>query len=192
MPQRSLAHRLSLASTALLLLCSSCIIGRPRWQATWNDPWHNGWLDPGQPVAAQAPPAAVQVQGGPVGVGGAGQVWVDGHYEWIDQRYTWVDGHWANPPQPGWEWQQPAWHNGRWHRGFWHARNAQIDPVYTQHHGAWNPGWHGNAHATPVAHPVTLETAQPVAQPVATPVGGSVTFGASVSGGVGAVATPVR
>ncbi len=165
----------------------------------WNDPYHNGWLDPGQPVVAQAPPPATQFNTGPVGAGGPNQLWVDGHYEWNNGQYQWIDGHWGTPPQPGWAWQQPAWHNGRWHRGHWHAQNAQIDPVYSHSHGQWNPGWHGQPTATPVAQPVSFATGQSVAVPaggaVAQPVGGSVSVQGSFNAGVnagGPVATPVR
>ncbi len=163
------ASRPIFAIVAILTLSTACATVRQRWQPTWPDPWRNGWLDPGEPVVAQTPPAAEQLDSGPIGVGTAGQVWVEGHYEWVDQHYTWIAGHWATPPQTGWTWQQPAFHNGRWRRGYWHTRNAQVDPSYLEGQGAWNPGWHGDAHSTPVAHPVTLSTSQSTPQPVATP-----------------------
>jgi hypothetical protein len=192
------ARPLTIAMLIALVSAPGCIFtARPRWQATWDDPWRNGWLDPGEPVVAQEPPPAVHLNTSPVGVGAAGQVWIDGHYEWINNRYTWIDGHWVFPPQPGWVWQQPAWHNGRWHRGYWHAPNVHVPSVYAHAHGHWNPGWHGQAVATPVAQPVTLTAGQSFARPVggvvARPVGASVNASVTVQGSFGgAVATPVR
>jgi hypothetical protein len=166
-------------------LLSGCVFAaRPRWQAAWNDPWRDGWLDPGVPAAAPMPPAAAQLNASPVGVGGAGQTWVDGHYEWRDQQYTWVQGHWANPPQPGWVWQQPAWHQNQWHRGYWHDPNAPVDNVYVQ--GAAHAPWNGH-HALPIAQPVTLSSGSVIAQPAH--AGGAVGSGGTA---VGPVATPVR
>jgi hypothetical protein len=181
--QTPLVRSLSVCAMIALVgaLSTGCVFAaRPRWQSTWNDPWHNGWLDPGVPANTPMPPAA-QLDTTPVGVGGGGQTWVDGHYEWMNGQYTWVQGHWGRPPQPGWVWQQPAWNQGQWHRGYWHDPGAPVSNVYVQGaHGHWN-GHHG----PPVAQPVTLSTGAVIAQPT----GGGV---AQPIGGAGPIATPVR
>lgn len=170
----------------LAVVASGCVFtARPRWQATWNDPWHQGWLDPGV-VPAPAPPVAAQLEPTPVGVGGAGQTWVSGHYERIDQRYEWIAGHWANPPQPGWQWQQPSWHRGQWYRGYWHAPNDPVASVYAAGQGQWNADWQ-QPHALPVAQPVNLSSGAVVVRPT---TGSTAVIGAGSA--IAAVATPVR
>jgi len=92
------------------------------------------------PMAAPMPPAAPLQTWGPVGVGAPGQSWVEGHYDWVNNQYRWLPGHWDNPPQPGWGWQQPAWQGNQWMPGFWRAPTAAVPPAYQAARGAWNPG----------------------------------------------------
>jgi hypothetical protein len=163
------------AAAWLALALSGCVFSaRPRWQTAWNDPWRQGWLDPGTPVVAQPPPPSIDAHVGPVGAHASGQVWVDGHHEWMGGNYQWIQGHWSNPPQPGWEWQQPVYHHGQWHRGHWHAPGQPVPPAYAIGVGVGGGG---------------LERSGPVAQPV---------YGLSTNGSMqlapatSAVATPVQ
>lgn len=119
------------------VFASGCLVGRGAWGSSWGAP---------EPVfAAQPPPAPISAVG-PVGAGAPGHAWVDGHYDFRNGQYVWVNGHWERPPQPGWAWQQPAWHDNRWNPGFWHAPQAAVPPMYT-HNGAWNPGWNARGGA---------------------------------------------
>lgn len=103
-------------------------------QVNWGAP-------PGAIVVSAPPPVAVMNNSGPMGMGAAGQVWIDGHYEWRGNNYMWMNGHWENPPQQGLVWQQPAYNGNQWYPGYWRTQNVQVPEIYINGNGRWNAGY---------------------------------------------------
>lgn len=145
---------------------------------------------PSAVVVTQAPPQAVVQTTGPVGMGGQGQVWVDGHYEWQGSNYVWIDGSWSMPPQAGYTWQQPAYYNNQWYGGYWRAQNQQVPTYYNQGNGYWNAGYSGGGYVqggggyATGARPVTNTGYATGGVSVSGNVGGTVVYGTGASGGV--------
>ena len=78
---------------------------QPTYYAPENEPEVDAMMAP-PPVQAEAiPPAPAP-----------GFVWQAGYWRWNGAQYMWIGGHWQQPPQAGYVWQQPRWvvRHGRW------------------------------------------------------------------------------
>jgi hypothetical protein len=62
-------------------------------------------------------------------------IWIGGYWGWENDTHVWIGGEWAEPPQPGYAWEQPRWrrHGHRWEYapGYWrhHGGPVYIDPM---------------------------------------------------------------
>ena len=98
-------------------------------------PMHMGRpLAPAQPVYVDRAPPHVRFEERPPRPS-PGHIWIGGYWGWENDTHVWIGGEWAEPPQPGYAWEQPRWrrHGHRWAYapGYWRHRGGPVyvDPM---------------------------------------------------------------